>query len=47
MILNKILRLTNHIPNPDASLVSLSLHAGGQEKGGLSLKKNKIKILEN
>ena len=27
-------------------MVSLSLHAGGQEKGSLSLKKNKIKILE-
>ena len=33
-------------PNPDASLVSLSLQPGGQEKGGLSLKKNKIKKLE-
>lgn len=33
-------------PNPDASLVTLSLHPGAPGTGGLFLKKNKIKTLE-
>ena len=33
-------------PNPDASLVTLSLHPGAPGTGGLFLKKNKIKKLE-
>ena len=33
-------------PNPDASLVTLSLHPGAPETGGLFLKQNKIKALE-
>ena len=33
-------------PNPDASLVTLSLHPGGPVTGGLFLKKNKIKTTE-
>ena len=33
-------------PNPDASLVTLYLHPGAPETGGLLLKKNKTKILE-
>ena len=33
-------------PNPDASLVTLSLHPGAPGTGGLFIKKNKIKTLE-